>query len=520
MILLMSAKAPDSLHPQGRRKCRIVINGSTFESVYDYDEHGIYSGVADRTTTRIAFGYANEINAKVIRGADLETSFLYAKLKDNEEVYVYPIQGMTVPTDENGKKMVFRVLVAVYGMPQAAARLSSTFDQVVATAGCYPTKSDPSFYVMKKDDDILMFPRHVDDMSPIVATSEEIFNIFITAVETRFRVQILNYEKGDRCLGMEVNIDRLHQQITLTSERQIESMLKKCGFEDVFGSKYPMKPDKETVDEPEIETDLNLQQIGGHLLFLGSQCRPDACIPASIISSEKLKPTRRTEQNAKQTMGYFKREKSRGLRFTRGSKDALRAIFFVDANWGGSRNKRSRHGYIVRMFGGTIVFKCALQKLVTLSSTWSETVGLSEAMRFNRWLRCFLLEIGLPQDPTDIITLKPSDPRKITLGMIHNGVREYPTHFLEDNQAAIALSQQPVNKLSDKSRHIGIRDFFCKECVASGEAKVFYVPTKLNVADFLTKILSRDLFINFRDQIMGYRGISFLSHDAESSVNT
>ena len=119
-----------------------------------------------------------------------------------------------------------------------------------------------------------------------------------------------------------------------------------------------------------------------------------------------------------------------------------------------------------------------------------------------------------------MIIMKPSDPRKITLGMTHTGVREYPTHFLEDNQAAIALSQQPLNKLSDKSRHISIRDFFCKECVATGEAKVFYVPTKLNVADFLTKILPRDSFINFRDQIMGYRGISFLSQDAESNVNT
>ena len=520
MILLMSAKAPDSKHPQGRRKCRIVVNGSTFQSVYDYDEHEIYSGVADRTTTRIAFGYANEIQAKVIRGVDLETSFLSAKLKDEEEVYVYPLQGMTVPTDAKGRRMVFRALVPIYGMPQSAARLSSTFDEVVATAECYPTKADPSFYVMRKNGDLLFFPRHVDDCSPIVATSEAIYNTFIAALETAFRVKTLNYEEGDRCLGMEVEINRNNNTITLTSERQIQSMLTQCGFEDVHGSKYPMKPDKEEVDEPEIETDLNLQQIGGHLQYIASQCRPDACIPASIINSEKLHPTRKTEQNAKQTMGYFKREKSRGLRYTRGSKDALRAIFFVDANWGGSRNKRSRHGYIVRMFGGTIVFKCALQKLVTLSSTWSETVGLSEAMRFNRWLRCFLLEIGLPQDPTDMIIMKPSDPRKITLGTTHTGVKEYPTYFLEDNQAAIALSQQLLNKLSDKSRHISIRDFFCKECVATGEAKVFYVPTKLNVADFLTKILPRDSFISFRDQIMGYRGISFLSQDAESNVNT
>jgi hypothetical protein len=94
---------------------------------------------------------------------------------------------------------------------------------------------------------------------------------------------------------MEVNIDRINQSITLTSERQIESMLMKCGFEDVYGSKYPMKPDKGEIDEPEIETDLNLQQIGGHLQYLASQCRPGACIPASITSSEKLHPTRKTE---------------------------------------------------------------------------------------------------------------------------------------------------------------------------------------------------------------------------------
>ena len=509
MHLLMNAKAPDAINPKGRRKCRIVVNGKTMEDCYDYDVHEIYAGVADRTTTRVAFAYANEIDAKVIRAADLKVAFLKGNLKDYEVIYTYAPDGMNIGYDNYGKKNVFRVLVPIYGMPQSAARLTQKFNEQSAKAGCYPTKSDPAFYVMKDGDDKLWFPRHVDDMNPIIATSEDIFDKFISIMKEVFEVTILSFENGDRCLGMEVDIDRVKGQITLRNTRQIEIMLEKTGFKDgLQAAKYPMKPGKG--DQAEIVSDLNLDQIGGHLQFLASQARPDICVPASVLSSEKNHPNALTEENAKQTIAYLKREKHRGLRFTRNSRDGYRAKYFVDASWSELGTRRSRYGYLAIMFGGCIVYKCSIQRLVTLSTAWSETVALSEAMKHNRWLRCFLFEIGLSQDPTDMLILDPNDPVRMTLGRTIDSERQHPTLFFEDNSAAISFAESPVDKMSQKSRYIDMRDYFCRECVSRGESKVIYIPSRIQLADFLTKILPKDIFLGLRDQIMGYTTIKFL----------
>jgi hypothetical protein len=308
---------------------------------------------------------------------------------------------------------------------------------------------------------------------------------------------------------MEVDIDRVKGQITLRNTRQIEIMLEKTGFKDgLQAAKYPMKPGKG--DQAEIVSDLNLDQIGGHLQFLASQARPDICVPASVLSSEKNHPNALTEENAKQTIAYLKREKHRGLRFTRNSRDGYRAKYFVDASWGELGTRRSRYGYLAIMFGGCIVYKCSIQRLVTLSTAWSETVALSEAMKHNRWLRCFLFEIGLSQDPTDMLILDPNDPVRMTLGRTIDSERQHPTLFFEDNSAAISFAESPVDKMSQKSRYIDMRDYFCRECVSRGESKVIYIPSRIQLADFLTKILPKDIFLGLRDQIMGYTTIKFL----------
>ena len=138
--------------------------------------------------------------------------------------------------------LVFRVLVPIYGMPQASARLTETFNEVAATIGCHPFKTDSSFYMMKIGQDMLCFPRHVDDMSPLIATSPEIFDTFMKGMSVQFEITKLDFSKGDRCLGMEVDVDRSNGRITLTSRRQIDLMLNTCGFDNVKPSKYPVRP--------------------------------------------------------------------------------------------------------------------------------------------------------------------------------------------------------------------------------------------------------------------------------------
>lgn len=53
--------------------------------------------------------------------------------------------------------------------------------------------------------------------------------------------------------------------------------------------------------------------------------------------------------------------------------------------------------------------------------------------------------------------------------------------------------------------HINIRYFFVKDRIAKGEIKIEYCPTKLMVADILTKPVQGRLFLELRDLLLGYK---------------
>jgi hypothetical protein len=73
------------------------------------------------------------------------------------------------------------------------------------------------------------------------------------------------------------------------------------------------------------------------------------------------------------------------------------------------------------------------------------------------------------------------------------------TCILCDNQSCIRLSENPV--CYDRSKHIEIKYHFIREMIHKGAVKLQYVPTDKQVADVLTKPLSRVKFQYFRDKL-------------------
>ena len=56
---------------------------------------------------------------------------------------------------------------------------------------------------------------------------------------------------------------------------------------------------------------------------------------------------------------------------------------------------------------------------------------------------------------------------------------------------------------SDKTRHINIRYFFIKDRVDAEEMEIRYMPTESMIADFFTKPLTGQLFVDMRDKVLG-----------------
>jgi hypothetical protein len=71
--------------------------------------------------------------------------------------------------------------------------------------------------------------------------------------------------------------------------------------------------------------------------------------------------------------------------------------------------------------------------------------------------------------------------------------------ILMDNQSAITLSKNPV--LHVRSKHIKTRYHFIRECVDCGEVALDSVGTADQLADILTKLLTRVRFGELRGRI-------------------
>ena len=69
------------------------------------------------------------------------------------------------------------------------------------------------------------------------------------------------------------------------------------------------------------------------------------------------------------------------------------------------------------------------------------------------------------------------------------------TDILCDNQSCIKMTENHV--FHDKSKHIEIKYHFIQDMAQKGAVKLKYVPTEEQVADVLTKLLSRVKFEYF-----------------------
>jgi hypothetical protein len=80
--------------------------------------------------------------------------------------------------------------------------------------------------------------------------------------------------------------------------------------------------------------------------------------------------------------------------------------------------------------------------------------------------------------------------------------QEGPTIIYDDNQGAIAMTENPV--MHKRSKHIDIRYHFVREAVARRDIKLTYVPTSEQAADLLTKPLPKATIQRLRPILLGH----------------
>ena len=147
---------------------------------------------------------------------------------------------------------------------------------------------------------------------------------------------------------------------------------------------------------------------------------------------------------------------------------------YIDASHGSHSDTISHSGMVLTLGNTPVMFKSKKQHIITRSSTTAELVALTDMSQYALNLSEFLVEQGL-------CCVSPI--------------------LLQDNQSVLKIVASNGKTLPNK--HMRIRQADMKEIVKRNEATLQYVPTKLMIADILTKPLQGELFRALTSKVLG-----------------
>jgi hypothetical protein len=208
-------------------------------------------------------------------------------------------------------------------------------------------------------------------------------------------------------------------------------------------------------------------------MYAATITRPDIAHAAGLLARTASKWSNEHVKAARHLLRYLRG--TTDLCHTFDAMAGKRTVLgYADADWGGCLDtRRSTTGYLFKTFGGPVAWKSRRQATTALSTTEAEYMASADATRQAVWLRLLLKDLGHGLDG--------------------------PLSILNDNNAAILLSKNPVNH--DRSKHIDIRHHFLRDKVSDNTVELSHVQTEDNLADILTKPLGTETFTGLRERM-------------------
>lgn len=177
-----------------------------------------------------------------------------------------------------------------------------------------------------------------------------------------------------------------------------------------------------------------------------------------------------------QTIRYLKGTKEIGLRIRQASNDnQLEA--YSDFDWATCPfSRRSVSGCMVIWNNTVLSWRTKKQGSISLSSTKAEYKALSDCTKEILWIKIFIKHV-LKQEYTKTVNINA------------------------DNQGAIVLAKNEANHSNFKTKHMEIKYHFIRQEVKKKIISLKYIHTNCNLADFLTKSVSRPFIRHAQETI-------------------
>ncbi|GKE68051.1 retrovirus-related pol polyprotein from transposon TNT 1-94, partial [Tanacetum coccineum] len=180
---------------------------------------GSFAPVAQLEVVRLFIAYAAHKSFPVYQ-MDLKTIFLNGPLK--EEVYVNQPDGFV---DPHHPDKVYRLKKALYGLKQDPKAWYDELSNFLVSKGFSKGFIDPTLFITKKGEDILLVKIYVDDII-FGSTNPKLSKKFEKLMHNKFEMSMI----GELKLFLGIQIHQSPRGIFINQAKYAQEILKKHGF--------------------------------------------------------------------------------------------------------------------------------------------------------------------------------------------------------------------------------------------------------------------------------------------------
>lgn len=462
----------DALGNVEKYKSRLVVKGFQQTAGTDYEE--IFAPVSRHATVRTLLAHCAVLDLEILQ-LDVKTAFLHGRL--DEELY------MKMPPGYDNDGEVCRLHRSLYGLKQAARAWFLRLKQDLIDLGYRVSSADPALYIRGTGVDRVLLLVYVDDvliMGQLLAAS---------AAKTEFMSAYECRDMGDvhYFLGIEVVRDRTTRTLWIGQRKLLMDFLSHYNLAEANAVSLPMDAGAKLhkcASDAERAVDKPYREAIGKLLYAANCSRPDIIYVVGKLAQFVSDPSLEHFSIAKRVLRYLKGTLDLGIQY--GPAPTTLQGYSDSDLAGDTVLRRSTSGILFMLHGGAVVWISRLQRTVAASTCEAEYISACCATKEALWLRKLLADL------TDQANSVP-----ICIPM------------RGDNQAALALLNEPGSGSRSTSKYIDLAYHFARDRVARGDISYTYVPTGGMLADGLTKQLPKPAFdkqrLSWGMQVQGHR---------------
>lgn len=211
------------------------------------------------------------------------------------------------------------------------------------------------------------------------------------------------------------------------------------------------------------------------ILWASQRSRPDIQLATGFHCTRVKDPTVHDWSKLEYLLGYINRTRFIPLII---SVIADGATIYIDGAHAIHPDTRGHSGLYVTQGKGAMMNVSKKLGVITTSSTETEIVSVGERLPKCTWFRYFRMAQG-EEEKEDVL--------------------------MQDNKSSIILQKNYPYSTRKGSKHIHVRYFFVVDKIRNKEVSIVHCPTQEMIADYNTKPLQGQLFVDMRNVIMGIR---------------